>query len=382
MNFALPYIYYFISVFFGIFSSKTSKELKNLTKLFFIFLTIYFIGLRGFVEADWIIYYPVWNDAPTLFDESSKVFLFLSDTFYEKGFALFLVICKSIVNNYLFVQFTILLFTLLCLDLFFKRYSEKYYYLAFCLFYLFGGYVLSIILIRNCISVMVFLLSVPALVARDWKKYFALNALGCLFHTSSLFYFPLYFLLGISYSPAIIGIIWLIGNGIFLLQIPVATTIFSAVGEKFLGKAGTLIVSYLNSKTYSVSYGISIGYLERSFTFLLFFFNRNRFSTKNDKIFLNMLYLYSFIFLYCTDFRIVVDRLPTLIYCTYWILYPKLFSFFTKRTKAVFLSVLLLYSLIKIVMFFGSPIGFYENVITGAMDYQARKSYTLRELEP
>ena len=381
MTFALPYIYYFISIFLSFFSSKTNKELIGLTRLFFIFLTIYFIGLRGFVEADWIVYYPVWKDAPTLFDESSKIFLFLSTTFYEKGFALLLVICKSIVNSYFFVQFIILVFTLLCLDSFFNRFCEKYYYLAFCLFYLFGGYVLSVILIRNCISIMIFLLSVPSLVAHNWKKYFVLNILGCLFHTSSLFYFPLYFLLCFSYSPFLIGIIWLIGNGVFLLQIPLATTIFKAIGEKVLGRVGILVVSYLNSKTYSVSYGISIGYLERSFTFLLFFLNRNLFSTKSDKIFLNMFYIYSFIFLYCTDFRIIVDRIPILIYCTYWILYPKIYSFFCKQTKVVFLTVLLFYSIIKIIMFFGSPIGLYENVITGAMDYQTRKNYTLKEIE-
>ena len=164
-----------------------------------------------------------------------------------------------------------------------------------------------------------------------------------------------------------------------MLQIPLATHFFTAIGDKLLGKTGSLIVSYLNSKQYSVSYGISIGYLERSFTFLFFFLNRKKINEKEDKIFLNMFYLYSFIFLYCSDFRIVVDRIPTLIYCCYWVLYPKLYKFFCKKTKMLFLTLLLLYSIMKIYMFFGTPIGYYENIITGAMSYQERKNFTLKE---
>ena len=77
--------------------------------------------------------------------------------------------------------------------------------------------------------------------------------------------------------------------------------------------------------------------------------------------------------------RIVVDRIPTLIYCCYWVLYPKLYKFFCKKTKMLFLTLLLLYSIIKIYMFFGTPIGYYENIITGAMSYQERKTFTLKE---
>lgn len=381
MTFALPYIYYFISVFFGIFAAKTSKEFSSFARIFFIFLTIYFIGLRGFIEADWLVYYPVWNEAPCLFDGMSDVFKFLSTTFYEKGFALFLILCKSICNNYLFVQFLILVFTLFCLDKFLTTYCSKYYYIGACLFYLFGGYILSIILIRNCISVMIFLLSIPSLIERRWKKYFALNIFGCFFHTSSIFYLPLYFLLRIKFSSSLIFFIWFLGNIIFLLQIPFATTIFTLIGEKVLGRLGTLIVSYLNSNQYSVSYGISIGFIERTFTFLIFFLNRNKFQKKSDLFFLNMLYLYSFIFLYFTDFRIVVDRLPILIYCCYWVLYPRLYEILRKETKSVFLVCLLFYSVIKIIMFFGAPIGYYENIVTGAMNYDARKTYTLREVK-
>lgn len=381
MTFALPYIYYFLSVFFGIFASKTNKESNVLSKCLFIFLTIYFIGLRGFIEADWLVYYPVWDEAPTLFSGHDAIFSFLSSTFYEKGFAFLLIICKTICNNYLFVQFVVLCFMLLCLSNFLNRYCKKYFYIAICMFYLFGGYILSIILIRNCISVMIFLLSIPYLIERDWKKYFLLNILGCFFHASSVFYFPLYFLLGIHFSPVLVFSVWLVGNAVFFLQIPVATTLFTAVGEKVLGKTGSLIISYLNSKQYSVSYGISIGFLERTVTFLVFFLNRKRLREKTDLYFLNMLYLYSFVFLYFTDFRIVVDRIPILIYCCYWILYPRLYGILGKKAKGFFLCLLLLYSVIKIVMFFGSPIAYYENIVTGAMDYKSRKTFTLKEVK-
>lgn len=40
-----------------------------------------------------------------------------------------------------------------------------------------------------------------------------------------------------------------------------------------------------------------------------------------------------------------------------------------------------MYSLIKIVMFFGTPIGLYENVVTGAMSYGNRKEFMMREVK-
>lgn len=377
MNFALPYIYYFISVFFGVFSSKTGKEFKKLTRILFLFITIYFIGLRGYIEADWLIYYPEWNNAPSFMDGLDEVISFFSKTFYEKGFVLLLIICKTLCKNYLFLQFVILLFTLFCLDKFLTIFCNKYYYLGACLFYLFGGYMLSIIMIRNCISVMLFLLSIPSLINKNWKRYFLLNMIGVLFHTSSVFYFPLYFVLRKKYNTLLILSIWLFGNIVFLLQIPIASSIFSSVAGLLFGNLGRLVTNYLNSKQYNAAYGISIGFLERTVTFLLFFLNRKRFNSKSDVVFLNMLYLYSFIFLWCTDFRIVVDRLPILIYCCYWVLYPRIYEFFEKRTKAVFLSLLIMYSVIKIVMFFGTPIGYYENICTGAMTYEERRSFTI-----
>lgn len=382
MNFALPYIYYYFSVFLGIFSSQMGRDFKKITKLLFIFVTIYFIGLRGFVEADWLIYYPVWKIAPSLFEGSDAVFKFLSNTFYEKGFAFLLVICKTLCNNYIFLQFVILLFTLFCLNSFLTRYCNKYYYLGACLFYLFGGYMLSIIMIRNCISVMFFILSIPSLIERNWKKYFLQNFIGLLFHSSSFFYFPLYFFLHIRYKNFLIIPVWLIGNAIFLLQIPLAMKLFSSVSGVLFGAYGHLVTNYLTSKQYATSYGISIGFIERTLTFLLFFSKRKSFYNKEALVFLNMFYLYSFVFLFFSDFRIVVDRIPILIYCCYWFLYPKFYGFLTKRTKVIFLLILLMYSLIKIVMFFGTPIGLYENVVTGAMSYENRKEFTMREVKP
>ena len=70
-----------------------------------------------------------------------------------------------------------------------------------------------------------------------------------------------------------------------------------------------------------------------------------------------------------------------LIYCCYWVLYPRVYAFLTKRTKVIFLVILLMYSLIKIVMFFGTPIGLYENVVTGAMSYGNRKEFMMREVK-
>ena len=109
---SFPYIAF--SLLFFLFSldgyvfSKNTEAYKSIRFLFVnatVLISIYFIGCRGFVAADWYFYLPYFEKCPTFFDETSKIFEFVKNNEYEKGYCLFSIICKSIFDNYFAFQF-------------------------------------------------------------------------------------------------------------------------------------------------------------------------------------------------------------------------------------------------------------------------------------
>lgn len=64
----------------------------------------------------------------------------------------------------------------------------------------------SVNVMRNMKSISFFYLSIPFLIQRKALPYFILNLIGFGFHTSSIVYFPLYFILTRSIINTYIGV--------------------------------------------------------------------------------------------------------------------------------------------------------------------------------
>lgn len=336
---------------------------------------LFFLGLRGFVNTDWINYYMFFDELQTL--GSTDWENIVSNNYnMESGFVLSSVIFKSIIPNYFAWIFVSTLIDIYVLNLFFKQYVQ-YYVLGFILFYVFGGLIMEVNLLRNMKSIMLFLLSLKYLKENKWKVYMLLNILGCFFHITSIVYLILYFVLKREISYKIMWCIFILGNLFFLLQIQYIKPIMIFCGDLIDGRISYLINFYFESEVYSKAYGLSIGYFERCFTFLLimFYYKRLVANNRDNIIFINVFLIYISIFLYFSEMQILLERLSLLFIFSYWILYPRIYSLINlKFNRSVFLILLICYSCMKLISLNNNIIQKYDNLLFGIESYEQRRT--------
>jgi hypothetical protein len=330
---------------------------------------LFFFGLRGFVNTDWYNYYPYFEQLKTLWSGGLRQ-LFASAYRFETGFELYSIIIKSICPNYFFWVFVSTVIDIALLHVIFKRYV-KYYVLAFIVFFVVGGCLMEINLMRNIKSILLFIFSLKYLQERRIMPYMLLNVLGVLFHISAIVYIPMYFLLHRKFPKPLLWAVFIVGNIIFLLQIeyirPILTSIADLLGER---------LSYHLTNIYNHHYGFSIGYFERvlTYTLILLCYDKLLKQDKFNNVFINAYVLYFFFFFFFAEIQVMTERLPLLFIFSYWILYPQLFGIIKLRAnKRIFILVFLCYSALKITIGNAGLVSKYDNLIFGIKSYEERK---------
>ena len=152
MEYSLPYIVFIVFILvvsvlqLGIAFDKSSQKYINFS-VFFAY--ILFWGFRGFIGWDWVNYYPFFKDLsitqPPLGSNYDIAFEYYSFTikYLFKTYESF-VLVSTIVNA-------------LLLHIVFRRYlPERYYALAFALFFAFNGLIFETDLMRNIKSLLIF----------------------------------------------------------------------------------------------------------------------------------------------------------------------------------------------------------------------------------
>ena len=319
---------------------------------------------------------PAFNKAPKLFDGLDRVQNYLENNGFEKGYSLYTVILKTIFPNYLFLQFISAFLDYIVLHYFFKEYVPKYYGLAWAIYLIFQGYVFEIIIIRNTKSIMLFLLSIKYIGNKKPLKYFALNILGFLFHSSAILYFPIYFLCQIKRKPKVELIIFLIGNIFYLLQIKWITEILLNL-PILPGRLQSMLNIYLSSEKFSSAYGLTIGYLGRTASFIILYHYSFEFikEDKNKLIFWYLFLVYIYVYLYFSEMMIILERVPNLFVCSYWVLYPYFYGKINKEKKYIFILCLLFYGSLKMISLFNVKSSYFETFLFSYNDIATRKQY-------
>lgn len=151
-------------------------------------ILLWFIGLRGHMYSDFIVYYPLFEELPAISD------LEVGDYLMEPGFIIYSSLIKTIFPNYFIWIFINTSIDLLVFYHVFKRYTE-FRILPLIFFIAYMGLSIEFNLYRNVKALDLFLLSIPYLQQRRIVPYMFLNLLGATFHVSSLIYIPMYFLL-------------------------------------------------------------------------------------------------------------------------------------------------------------------------------------------
>lgn len=374
--YSVPYIILFL-IFFLLFLWERriltkNGNIKNIRILCMLIFIIFF-GFRGYLDTDFSVYYPMYESTPEISDSVriSKFFSNINEDYIlhiEPGYKVFLIIMKSISSNYFFLQFISTLIDVFFLNYFFKKYS-KVYTLSFILFIIFSGFIIEVNLLRNSKSMLLFLYSIKFIKERKAAKFFLLNLLGLLFHSSSIFYFPVYFFFHKKIPDIFLWFTFVIGNLLYLAQVKYIGPIVSSLGSLVGGNYSVLAETYSGDKMYSTGYGITIGYLERLLTFILFYNFYKKIKKSNQEngfiinIFFNSYFLYSLSYLYLSEFSIFIDRITTLFAYSYWILYPYLYYYYDKIYKQVFTFILFLFGFYKMYKSNNFIIRKYQNII-------------------
>ncbi len=332
---------------------------------------VLFFGFRGFIGWDWTNYYQWYHDTPGLFKlrpgafGTEPGFVVLMSAFRQLslGYHVF-VLVNSVVHVWL-------------LSLFLKRYApEGFHAFGFVVFFAMGGFGLEVDTLRNCMSIMFFLVSIRYVEERRPLPFFLLNLAGCLFHLSSALYLPLYFFLHRAMPRTAAMAIFAVGAAVFFLRIEFLLPVMKFIAGIAGGKLRFMIEVYLDNPVFGNSYGISIGLIERlgSAALLILYYPQLLRAGRRNAIFINLFICYFISFFFFSEFSIISIRVGLLFACAYWILWPSIIAVSELRVnRMVLIAAMMLYFNFKMVGLTKFPLYRYDNVLTGAKSYAERR---------
>jgi len=374
-SYSTPYLILII-VFFLLFlwENRVRKNDGNITMIRYLCMLIFvgFFGFRGFMDTDFIVYYPIYESAPTLSDTNGVIRFFTNATEdyllkVEPGFKVYVVLLKSISEDYFFLQIVSSLIDVIFLNYFFKKYSPQYA-LGFIMFLIFSGLIIEFNLIRNSKTIFLFIYSLQFIKERNAVKYFICNGIGLFFHSSAIFYFPLYFFLHKKIPNQVVWGAFIIGNVLYLGQIKFITPIVIALGNLIGGVYSLMAEAYSENSLYSTGYGITMGYVEKVLTFILFYrlYNKIGEFIRDEKllnIFYNLFFIFIVTYLFLSEYSVLIDRMTTLFVMSNWILYPYVYAVLERMFKIVFSVILMMFGLYKMYNSNNNIIRKYENIL-------------------
>ena len=374
LSYSIPYLllFFLFLLLDWICSRGAGEREKAFARYSAVALYVIFFGFRGFIGADWNNYYPFYNELPSLFSGQFGT----SDNLFEPGFVLFSTICKTISSNYHFFILINALVNVLLLDIFIRRHlNDRQYVLGIMIFLLMGGIINEIDLLRASKAVLLFMISIKYIQSRKLFKFLLINAIGLSFHSTTLLFLPLYFIVNRKFSIKPILLIWIIGNAIFLLQVEYIKPVLTFLASIFGASYSLMLSMYLDSDVFNTAYGFSLGFIERTFSFVVLAFFHNRLYTQGiySKIFINIFYIFIFCNLIFGEFYILQARVGLMLSFTYMIIWPMVYRAVQKKLLRQTLSLVFgLYVIFKTISYTGSVIYRYDNVLTGIESFVDR----------
>ena len=374
IGYSIPYLL-FVALLIGLSILERTRQNDLLRSSFCRFscsmLYLLFIGLRGYIGTDWYSYQQIFDQTPTLF--SGGWDLFWPDNWLEPGFVLFTSSVKTVWNDYHFFVFVSACLDMAILHVFLKRYVG-WYTLGFLVFFVMGGLTLCD-LMRNVRGIGFFLLSLRYLRERRALPYFGLNLLGMCFHISSIVYLPFYWVLHRRWPKAVFIVIFLLGNFVFLLRLEFVRPLIEWGTEVLGGRFAYLSAQYLLNEMFDERYWLSLGYAERILTSLLIlgFYRKLHRQRETNVLFINTYVLYFLFFFFFSEIRELAARLSLLFIFAYWVLLPALYETLREHfNRAVFITALYVYCLLKTAGMTSIPLYRYDNLLWGIESYGRR----------
>lgn len=371
-----------------------SKKSKKKIMIFLGVIYIFFFGLRGFLAWDWIHYYPNFNFSLNLIEViTNGDYTFNIVSHYDTGYKIYVALIKCFTDNYhVFILITTIIDCLLSF-ICFLRYSP-YPVLSVLLFLAYSGLQIQYDLLRNIKAIFLFFFSIYYLEKNKKIIVTGLLILEILFHSSSMVYLPIYYIIKnnllkyrkIIYTLTLVGIIIFVAQNqiiIKFLELLQSSKLSMFLSDSLMRKVN----SYLAGKSFLENRGIGPGVIERFFLFFLIMKKSKKImKIKYGKIFANMWILLFFLYLYTNDVRIIQERFSLLIVCSYWIIYPIILKLYKGRIKLLLALIILSYSSLKLYRLLNEsmksyPLMKYENILFDSKSFEEKKKIWLKIVE-
>ena len=371
MSYSLPYIllltfYGFLAYLYEQIDNEFRKKQISIVAVLVFFI---FFAFRGYLYTDWVSYVQYfenieWNHA--IINDID------GEDFKEPGFALLAVLCKTFVNNYFFLVFVCTSIDTYLFLRFLKRRDINNIALVFMLFITFEGLSIMFNLLRNALSLFIFMNAIEYIERRKPIAYFSLCIIALSIHLSSIMYFPLYFFLHKKLNKWIfLGVF----TGCLIFYISYSSIILTLAN--LFGLAGPL-EDKLNIYTelFSTSRVLSLtGTIEKvALTTLVFlYYDEIIDQLKGRIVIINSLLCYLIMYYMLAEFNTFSYRMSILFIFSYWILWGDIIKvLYIKNNKRIISALIYLYCIYVTIFAVSTPIQQYDNILFGAKSYQER----------
>ncbi len=373
MTYSVPYV--ILILIYGLLADyyrRTDDAGKSNINMACVAIFFLFFGFRGFVGQDWSNYYPVFDQISSA--NIGDFFYSFDETAFEPGFVLLMLCCKSIFDSYHFMIFIVVSINAYLLFRFiFNNLSNPP--LALIVFLCMGGLIMELNLLRNSISILIFLNTLDYIRERKPLPFFLWNLLGMTFHVSSILYLPLYFFFHKRCPKWLFLSLLIAGNIVFLSGIKFVTPILIAVASSLGEVYVDLVEAYTEGKYADIQLTLSIGYIERVLSGILIYCYYDKLIElrKDNIMYINAFLIFYIMFFLFAEFAVIGGRLANLFTFCYWVLWLDLLKCISlPNNKKLYVGYLVIYCLLKIMGTATDETFYYDNLLTGSKSYEER----------
>lgn len=320
--YSIPYISIFLLlIVLAYVEIRVKNEFISFVKTSSTIIFFMFIGFRGYIGWDWYSYIDLFEKLLPLGKENQIIYSKGFMETFSPLFILFIRLFKFFSNSFLFFTTLISFISVLFFRYFFKYYNVNVS-LGFALIIAFGLGI-QIDLLRNNLSIILFLFSIKYVNQGNPKKYFITNLIGAFFHLSSFVFLPLYFFLNKNFNKKFYKLLVLIGVPLYFIKsnfvdplVAIMNVLSSDLADKFL------LISTINS---FFNTDINYPYLIVKLFFAYVVFKYYNVIVSNDKRlipFLNLTLLNIYSFLFLSGFSVIQSRIQLLFIMSFIITIP------------------------------------------------------------
>ncbi len=259
MFYLLLFVIFSLIAFLENFVALSKQDKAYLS--FFVFIVLWLVaGLRYETGVDWRSYTSYIKSAQTLSELFRNPNLFS----FEPGFVLLCSFVKSIGGEAQVLFFIVASVNTVLLYKSIKFYTSKYampLFVYFCIQY----FLLDMSGFRQSLAVNIFFFSIRYIINKEALKYFLVTLTACMFHSSAIFLFPLYFIINKRFSTTALTVFSIVGMIMFVCNIKWIGFILAILSQLGSGSIIAIKIAMYSADAWNMSRSLGLGFFMNVF---------------------------------------------------------------------------------------------------------------------